>query len=187
MRGEWWHWIRCSFMAWNRWNLYWANPVVIADSCVSCRCDIACTRGKLRTRQSSWIPSWPSGGQSSRLGFVFWCCIFSFGSMDETERRIFVECLWYTFWAWRYCGAAMGTCVLFRSEWMTTMFVIFQMSCRWQTNPRALARMRIFWQTYSKYHYRISPTVLQYKLTQSSISPNAVDRRRSLSFADVCC
>ena len=26
--------------------------------------------GKLRTRQSSWIPSWPSGGQSSRLGFV---------------------------------------------------------------------------------------------------------------------
>lgn len=44
--------------------------MVIADSCVSCRCDIACTRGKLRTRQSSWIPSWPSGGQSSRLGFV---------------------------------------------------------------------------------------------------------------------
>ena len=59
-----------QFHGLNWWNLYWANPVVIADSCVSCRCDIACTRGKLRTRQSSWIPSWPSGGQSSRLGFV---------------------------------------------------------------------------------------------------------------------
>lgn len=91
----------------------------------------------------------------SRKAENFWCCIFSFGSMDETEHRIFAECLWYTFWAWRYCGAEMGTCVFSGANgWQL---------CLWYSRCRVAGRqIHELWQGCAIFGKPIQNSIIEY-------------------------